>query len=326
MSFQTPYLPILGIVGLIFWLMSYFKLGRKAQLYASTKYGLNIKINILRSVICLLGIISWLLITFSLSTPREPIGSAENDIEVNDIFFIVDVSRSMLAEDFAPNRLEAAKLKILEFVKLRPKDRIGIVMFSEKAFTLLPLSTDLKLIEEMVKEIKIGFLGAGTNIGDAIGLAVGRATQSLAKNKVFILLTDGVSIMGSMTPVQAAKEAKKESIKIYTIAIGGAEDGNVLPQGKSLFGKKRYAKLPGGSIDTEVLKEIADITNGRHFVAADNQALTNVLNEIEKLERTKVKSSGRVIYKELYFQYLLFGVIGLFLIELARKLVLRESL
>ena len=122
----------------------------------------------------------------------------------------------MLATDFKPNRLEVAKQKISDFVALRPKDRIGIVMFSEKAFTLLPLSTDLELIQEIISEIKVGFLGSGTNIGDALALGVARAAQSLTKNKVIVLLTDGVSNVGVMTPEQATREAAEKNIKTYT--------------------------------------------------------------------------------------------------------------
>ncbi len=324
MSFQSPFLAILGILGMIAWIFSYLNIGKKAQVYISPQVQKKPPINVLRFIMFLLGIMSWVAISFSLTTPRMPLGTAKNNIEVNDIFFVVDVSRSMLAEDFKPNRLEAAKLKILDFVKLRPKDRIGIIMFSEKAFTLLPLSTDLNLIEEIIKEIKVGFLGSGTNIGDAVGLAVGRAAQSIANNKVLILLTDGVSNVGSMTPLQAAREAKRQNIKIYTIGIGGHKDAKI-PIGKGLFGRQQYQTIPGGSIDTGVLKEIASITDGKYFLAANSEALNKILLEIEKLERTEIKTRSRIIFKELYFQYLLMGVLGLFFIEFLRRLVLKES-
>ena len=323
MTFQTPYLSILGIIATILWALSYIKFGKKAQLYIAKKAKDEFTMKALRGVFFIVGLLSWITITFSLATPRTPVGLTDNNIEVNDIFFVVDVSRSMLAEDFIPNRLEAAKVKILDFVKLRPKDRIGIIMFSEKAFTLLPLSTDLKLIEQIVKEIKVGFLGSGTNIGDAIGLAVGRAAQSIAKNKVLILLTDGVSNVGSMTPLQAAREAKKQKIKIYTIGIGGKKDARI-PLGRSLFGRKQYQTIPGGSIDTAVLKEIADITKGEYFLADNSESLKKVLLQIEKLERTEIKASSRIIYKELYYIYLIYGVIGLIFVELSRKIIIKE--
>jgi Ca-activated chloride channel family protein len=252
-------------------------------------------------------------------------GFAKNKIEVNDIFFVVDVSRSMLAEDFSPNRLEVAKEKIAEFVALRPTDRIGIIIFSEKAFTLLPLSTDLKLIKQMVGEIKVGgMLGSGTNIGDALGLAVARGAQSLAENKVIVLLTDGVSNVGFLTPQQAAQEAKEQGIKVYTIGIGGSRDAKI-PYGRNVFGRKRYQTIPGGSIDFKTLEEIADVTSGQSFAAQDEKALKDVLSEIEKLERSEIDSSARVIYKEIYLKFLIIGVILILLSELSRRIVFKEG-
>jgi Ca-activated chloride channel homolog len=324
MTFENPYLAILGAFCTIAWALSYLRIGRNAQLYFISQKKTKRGFSFLRGIFFIIGLLSWISISYSLATPRKPVGLTNNNIEVNDIIFVVDVSRSMLAEDFVPNRLEAAKVKILEFVKLRPTDRIGIIMFSEKAFTLLPLSTDLKLIEQIVKEIKVGFLGSGTNIGDAIGLAVGRAAQSIAKNKVLILLTDGVSNVGSMTPLQAAREAQNQKIKIYTIGIGGKKDARI-PLGRSLFGQKQYQTIPGGSIDVGVLKEIAKITKGKYYLADNSEALTNVLAEIELLERTEIQANSRIIYKELYFQYLLIGVLGLIFVELSRKIILRES-
>ena len=248
----------------------------------------------------------------------------KNTIEVNDIFIVLDLSRSMLAEDLKPNRFEAAKIKIQEFVSLFPRDRIGIVIFAEKVFTLLPLSTDLNLINKMVAQIKLGPLGDGTNIGDALALGVGRLLQSLAKNKVMILMTDGVSNVGTMTPLQAAEMAAEQKIKIYTIGIGGAKDARI-PVGPNMFGVQRYQMIPGGSVDEKGLKEIADLTGGKFYMARDNKALENVLGDINKLERTEIEQSGRIIYEELYFKYLLIGVLLLIGTELSRRLLLREG-
>ena len=196
-----------GILGLIFWVIGYFYFFKKPQLFIPKKYKKS-GIPILRSLIFLVGIVGWLYISFALAGPRRPLGMDKNTIEVNDIFIVLDLSRSMLAEDLKPNRFEAAKNKIQEFVSLFPRDRIGIVIFAEKVFTLLPLSTDLNLINKMVAQIRLGPLGDGTNIGDALALGVGRLLQSLAKNKVMILMTDGVSNVGAMTPLQAAEMAR----------------------------------------------------------------------------------------------------------------------
>ena len=238
LEFATAYNSLWGILGLLVWTCSFYYLFKKPELLVPTGM-LKKTSSVKRLCVWFLGCIGWLLISYSLTQPRLPQGFAKNKIEVNDIFFVVDVSRSMLADDFKPNRLEVAKDKIADFVGLRPTDRIGLIMFSERAFTLLPLSTDLKLIKQMVAEIDVGgMLGSGTNIGDALGLAVARGAQSLAKSKVIILLTDGVSNVGFLTPLQAAEEAKKQGIKVYTIGIGGRGDAKI-PYGKNIFGRQR---------------------------------------------------------------------------------------
>lgn len=319
MEFFNVYYIVFGIMGLLTWSLNYFFVFRKAEIVGiDSKIQSQLKIK--RLAVFIVGFIAWALISFSLMGPRKPVGFAQNKIKVNDIFFVVDVSRSMLANDFTPNRLEVAKVKIRDFVKLRPKDRIGIVMFSERAFTLLPLSTDLNLITRIIDEIKVGFLGSGTNIGDALALAVARGAQSLAENKVIILLTDGVSNVGTMTPIQAAEEAKKNNIKTYTIGIGGAKDA-LIPLGGS-----SYQTIPGGSIDVKTLQDIARITGGKSYVARDVGALTDVLDEIERLERTEIDHSGKAVYEELYLKYLIWGVLLLILVEMSRKFLFREQI
>jgi len=323
MEFTNKAMAIWGILGLIAWLIGYFHLFKKAEIFVPKKY-LKKTSGVNRFIFLLAGVFAWILISIALTGPRKPLGFAKNKTEVNDIFFVVDVSRSMLANDFKPDRLTVAKQKIADFVGLMPTDRIGIVVFSEKAFTLLPLSTDLNLITQMIKEIKTGgFLGGGTNIGDAIALAVGRGAQSLAKNKIIILLTDGVSQVGFLTPLQAAEEAKKQKMKIYTIGIGGRENAQI-PTGKNIFGRTTYQNIPGGSYDLKTLQEISRITGGQSFVAQNEKALKNVLVEIEKLEKTEIDTSGKIIYEELYLMFLLYGAGFLIAAELGKKFVLRE--
>ena len=324
MVFRNEWFAIFGIVGAIFWCVSFFHWLKKNDLYIPRSYQQK-SFRFIRGVLFLIGLTGWGFISFSLAGPREPAGYEKSSVEVNDIFILVDVSRSMLAEDFHPNRLEVAKQKIAEFVDLKPSDRIGIIIFSEQAFTLLPLSTDLELIRQMIKEIRVGFLGSGTNIGDALGLAVGRLTQSLAENKAVILMTDGVSNVGVMTPIQAAGEAEEKDVKVYTIGIGGSQDARI-PVGKNVLGRKQYQTIPGGSIDTKTLQKISSLTNGKFFLANDSQALSNTLGEIEKMEKTEVKTQSRIVYSELYLKYLLYGVGLLMLAELSRRLMTREAI
>lgn len=312
-----------GILGLFFWLISFFYWFRKPQLFLPHKYKKK-GFPFLRSLLFICGVVGWLYISYALAGPRRPMGMDKNTIDVNDIFIVLDLSRSMMAEDLKPNRFEAAKQKVVEFTELFPKDRIGIVIFAEKVFTLLPLSTDLELIRKMVEQIRLGPLGDGTNIGDALALAVGRLIQSQAKSKVIVLLTDGVSNVGTMTPLQAAELAAQNHIKIYTIGIGGDKDARI-PVGPNMFGVQRYQMIPGGSVDVKGLQEIASMTHAKAYMANNNKALENVLSEINKMERTQVEHSGRIIYQELYFKYLFIGVCFLLGAELGRRILLREG-
>lgn len=321
-EFYEPYSVLWGALGFIFWCISFFHLRRKGQLIVPNVKG-KFSGKILRTLLFLVGAAGWAFISMALMREREPIGFANNKIEVNDVFIVVDVSRSMLAEDFKPNRMEVTKEKIREFVKLRPTDRIGIIMFSERAFTLLPLSTDLKLIERVINDIQIGFLGSGTNIGDALALAVGRLTQSLADNKVILLLTDGVSNVGVINPMQAAQMAKDKNIKVYTVAVGGSDDAQI-PVGAPVFGKQRYQMIPGGSVDEGGLAEIAQLTGAKAYSAKSEEALRSVLDEVNNLERTQIDVSKRALYKELYYERLIWGIVLLLIAETMRFHFMRE--
>ena len=317
MEFRTANFIIVGIVGFVFWLVGTFNIFKKPEVY----YPKRKKERILWGRIAhfLLGFFAWIFIGFALMGPREPQGSVQNKIEINDVLLVLDVSRSMLATDFRPNRLEVAKNKILEFIELRPTDRIGIIIFGNNVFTWLPLTRDPELVRKMVKDVKVGFLGGGTNIGDAIGLAIARAAQSLAKNKVVILLTDGVANVGSMSPLQAAEEAAKSNLKIYTIGIGRKQNQKVL----QLNPGGQYQKIPGGSVDLETLEKISKITKGKTFFANDASALKRIFSEIQQLEKTEVDVSSRTIYKENYLFYLTIGVLLLMVSEVFKRVALR---
>ena len=323
MEYKEIWYSLFGILGLIFWSLKLFRVFQTPQLVFPTALG-NKKLNINRYITFILGCIGWLLISYALMGPRQPLKNLPGDIEVNDVFLVVDVSRSMLAEDLRPNRLEVAKEKLREFASLRPTDRLGVIIFSEQVFTLLPLTTDPSLVDKILGEIRIGFLGSGTNIGDALGLAVARAQKSNTKNKVIILLTDGVNNVGNMTPINAARTAKDFKIKVYTIGLGRTK--SKLPIGRDARGKARYQNIPGGSIDIETLEEISKLTGGKSYMAGSEDSLQEILSEIQELEKTKIQSEGIVIYDELFKKYLIWGLIFLICSELYRRLVLREVL
>ena len=323
-EFRYPALSILAIIALVVWTLDYYNIFKMPQIFLPRTFFQKASKGFIvrRHLVYLLGVASWILLAIALAGPRIPQDFSDHKIKVNDLYFVVDVSRSMLAEDFQPNRIEVAKKNILEFIKLRPTDRIGIIIFSREVFTLMPLTTDLSLIGNVVADINVGRLGSATNIGDALGLSVARLMRSESKNKVVILLTDGVSNAGNIEPREAAGSAAKQNIKVYTIGIGSSK-GAKLPFGKTPFGK-RYQNVPGGSIDLELLKDIAKKTNGKSYLAEDENTLKNVLDEINSLEKTEINIKGQVVYKEIYLQYLIMGVLLLLFVEFFRKQIMRE--
>jgi Ca-activated chloride channel family protein len=323
MEYKNPLLLWFGVAAGLMWALDYWKVFQKAQLYfpqgqsslAWWKQGLRV-------LLFMAGVLGWAYLSYSLMQPRKPQKFSPSNIEVNDIVLCIDVSRSMLAEDIRPNRLEVAKERIREFARLRPTDRISIIIFSEKVFTLLPLTTDPALIDQVLSEISIGYLGSGTNIGDGLALSVARAVNSETKNKVIVLLTDGVANVGTMTPIQAAEEAKKYGIKVYTIGLGTDDDAKI-PVGNGVFGTQ-YQLIPGGSIDYKVLKEISDLTGGKFYPAKSEKALKDILDDIQKLEKTEIKVNHQIVYDEKFYTYLLMGVAILFAVEVLRRLLLKD--
>lgn len=322
MEYKSIGLAFFGLFAALVWALDYFKLYHKAQLVLPVG-NFESRGPWVKGFLFVIGLIAWLLISFALTNPRKPLKRLPGDIEVNDVFLIVDVSRSMLADDLRPNRLEVAKEKLRKFAALRPTDRIGLIIFSEKVFTLLPLTTDPTLIDQVLSEIRIGgFLGSGTNIGDALALGVARAQSSETKNKVIILLTDGVNNIGNIPPLKAAKSAKDFKIKVYTIGLGTMKSR--LPIGKSVRGVQQYQSIPGGSIDLKTLQEISDITGGKSYMANSENSLQEILQEIQKLEKTKINNNNKVIYEELFYPYLAWGLLLLILTEMLRKFLLKE--
>lgn len=321
MEYKAPLLALVGVVAFIFWAFEFWKIGQKAlvTLPRATRSGIKLS---LRTLLFLGGAVAFGFISYALMQPRIPHKFSPSSIEVNDIVLTIDVSRSMLAEDLRPNRLEVAKEKIRQFAALRPTDRISVIIFSEKVLTLLPLTTDPALVDQVLSEISIGYLGSGTNIGDALGLSVARAVNSETKNKVIVLLTDGVANVGNLTPMQAAEEAKKHNIKVYTIGLGTEGDAKI-PTGNSFFGKQ-YQLIPGGSIDYKVLKDMSALTGGKFYPATSEKALEEVLSDIQKLEKTEIKVQNQIVYDEKYFPALLNGVVILLVVEILRRLLLKE--
>lgn len=323
MEFKNPLLMWFGIAAGLLWALDYWKVFHRAKLHFPLQDGgLHWIKKFLRLALFVTGVVAWGYVSYSLMQPRKPQKFSPSSVEVNDIILCIDVSRSMLAEDIKPNRLEVAKERIREFARMRPTDRIGVVIFSEKVLTLLPLTTDPTLVDKILSEISIGYLGSGTNIGDGLALSVARAVNSETKNKVIVLLTDGVANVGTLTPIQAADEAKKHGIKVYTIGLGTDNDAKI-PVGNGIFGTQ-YQLIPGGGIDYKTLKEISAATGGKFYPAKSEGALKSILDDIQKLEKTEIKVNHQIVYDEQYYIYLMIGVSLLVAVEIIRRLLLKD--
>ncbi len=226
-----------------------------------------------------------------------------------DIVMLLDISGSMLAEDFKPNRLEAAKKVIDEFIQGRKSDKIGLVIFARESFTQCPLTIDYSVLRELLKEIKSGMLEDGTAIGIAIANGVNRLKDSKSKSKVMILLTDGVNNAGEIDPITAAQIAKDFGIRIYTVGVGTR--GKAPYPFATPFGKQ-YQMVPV-EIDENTLRQIAQITGGKYFRATNNRKLKEIYNEIDKMEKTRVKVTS---YKHASEKFYFFALLGFILLLL----------
>jgi Ca-activated chloride channel family protein len=214
-----------------------------------------------------------------------------------DIVLTIDISGSMLARDFRPDRLEASKNVATEFISGRPYDRMGLVVFSGESFTQCPLTTDHAVLINLLREIQSGMIEDGTAIGMGLATAVNRIKDSEAKSKVIILLTDGVNNRGEIAPVTAAGIAKTYGIRVYTIGVGTR--GMAPYPVNTPFGVQ-YQDMPV-EIDEGILKEISESTGGRYFRATDNNKLVEVYGEIDKLEKSKIDVKQFSRKEEKYF-------------------------
>ena len=260
------------------------------------------------------------LLIVALARPQS-FSSGENvTTEGIDIAMVLDISGSMLAEDLKPNRLEAAKNVIDDFIKGRTSDRIGLVVFSRDAFTQCPLTIDYSVLRNLLFQIHSGMIEDGTAIGNAIANGINRLKDSDAKSKIIILVTDGVNNSGEVDPISAAEMAKTFGIRVYTIGVGTRGEAPYPVQ--TPFGT-RYQMVPV-EIDEAVLQKISDITDGQYFRATNNSALREIYNKIDKLEKTKIEITSYKNASERYHNWLWGGLI-LLLVELGlSKTVLRK--
>lgn len=220
-----------------------------------------------------------------LCRPQSRDSWSTSETEGTDIVIALDVSTSMLAKDFKPDRFTAAKEVASQFVAERPSDNIGLVIFASEAFTQVPMTTDQAAIVNAINNISMGVLEDGTAIGDGIATAINRIKSGKAKSKSIILLTDGSNNTGVVAPVTAAQIAQKYGIKIYTIGVG--TNGNAMCPVAMYNGVLQYQSLPV-VIDEATLRKIASTTGGTYFRATNKDVLKSIFKEIDKLEKTRM--------------------------------------
>jgi Ca-activated chloride channel family protein len=254
------------------------------------------------------------LLIVALARPQSVSSKQNVSIEGIDIVLALDVSSSMLARDFKPDRLEAAKNIALNFIAKRPNDRVGVVIFSGEAFTQVPLTTDHAMIKTMFKDIKSGMIEDGTAIGDGLATAVSRLKDSKAISKVIILLTDGVNNSGSVDPLSGAEMAKLYGIRCYTIGIG--TEGYAPYPVQTPFGTQMQQMKV--QIDESLLKKIAEKTGGKYFRATDNKKLKAIFNDIDKMEKSKIDIQEFRKKHEMFFPFALLAFI-LFIVEVSLR-------
>ncbi len=275
----------------------------------------------LRHLSFVLRVAGFILFVVAIARPQSVSESSKTSTEGIDIVMALDVSTSMLAQDFKPDRIGAAKEVAKEFVISRKSDRIGIVVFAGESYTQMPLTTDKGTLVNMLLQLKSGSIEDGTAIGNGLATAISRLKDSGSKSKVVILLTDGVNNRGQIAPETAAEIAKTYGIKLYTIGVG--TQGNAPYPTVDAWGRNTIVNLPV-EIDEELLTEIAVMTGGRYYRATDNEKLKEIYEEINQLERSKVEVENFTKYHDEYFIFLLIGVILLISELIFKYLYLRQ--
>ena len=273
-----------------------------------------------RHVPFLLRTFALAMIVVAIARPRSSQEMERVDTEGIDIILAMDVSTSMLARDFTPDRINASKDIAIEFISQRPTDRMGIVVFAGESFTQCPLTTDRATLINMMKEVQTDLIEDGTAIGNGLATAVARMKDSDAKSRVVILLTDGVNNRGEISPQMAAEIAKTYGVRVYTIGVGAngtAPYPVMTPWGVEVQNVKV-------EIDEALLSDIAEATGGRYFRATDNTKLAEIYSEINKMEKARTTVDSFPVYKELFGTYALLALLALMLELLFNWFVIRR--
>lgn len=275
----------------------------------------------LRPLPIVLRLVAVALFIVALARPVNITEEHETTTDGIDIVMAMDISGSMLARDFTPDRLTSAKHLAAEFVANRRGDRIAVVAFAGEAFTQAPLTSDQAVVETMLSRLRSGVVEDGTAIGNGLATAINRLRESGAKSKVVILLTDGVNNRGQISPLMAAEIARDMGIKVYTIGVGTR--GRAPYPAVDMFGNQTTV-MADVEIDEELLREISSMTGGKYYRAVNDEALREIYAEINELETSKVQVTNYQTYEELFLMWVVLGLLCLGLEFLFDKVVLNR--
>jgi len=308
---------------IIFWYIKNNKQSQAAMLVTTTHFINEVRSykTIFQSIPFYLRCLALLCLIIAIARPQQKFTEENTEGEGIDIMLCFDISGSMMAKDFLPNRLEAAKELAMEFVANRAGDNIGIVIFSAVSFTLCPLTTYHEAVYSQMENIRSGYLeNEGTAIGSGIATCVDRLKDSKSKSKIIILLTDGVDYGGTIPPDIAKEMAKLYKIKIYSVGVGSGkelEEEVETPLGRT---KKKLTL----EFNENLLKELATETGGEYYNAKSKEALQTVYKNIDKLEKSKIKRTTFHRFEEKYFPFVVAAIIFLMLEIILRFTVFRK--
>jgi Ca-activated chloride channel family protein len=327
LSFSHPwmFLLLLSIPALIVWYIAKGK-KQKPELQVSTlapftNRNTSAVVRLLH-VPFILRCLSILFIVTAIARPQTKLAWQDMSAEGIDIVMAMDLSPSMLARDFKPNRLESAKEVATSFIDGRPNDRIGLVVFSGEAFTQCPLTIDHSVLKNLLNEAAPDFLPDGTAIGMGLATSVNRLKESKAKSKVIILITDGENNVGAVSPLTAAEIAQIYGIRVYTIGVGSRgmaySPAYRYPNGEFAFD---YVEV---RIDEPLLEKIASMTDGQYFRATNNKGLADIYKKIDELEKTRFDVTEFKKMREEFWLFAFLGAIFLLLEWFMRNTLLRS--
>ncbi|HFA50357.1 MAG TPA: VWA domain-containing protein [Bacteroidetes bacterium] len=270
----------------------------------------------------LLRALAFIALVLALARPQLTLKEENVTADGIDIFLVIDLSSSMLAQDFKPDRLEVSKRVAANFVDKRPYDRIGLAVFAGEAFTQCPLTTDHRVLKDFISGLRCGMLEDGTAIGMGLATAVNRIKDSGAKSKVVILLTDGVNNAGYVKPLTAAEIAKEFEVKVYTIGVG-TEGQALSPVSRRSDGRYEFG-LTRVEIDEDLLTQIAEMTGGKYFRATNEKRLELIYAEIDRLEKTEIEVTTIKRYSEEFYRFIWIAM-GLLLAEMLLRFTVLRS-